>query len=162
MRNRLAPQGRWLRLGLAAAVLLALLGLALLRPARPFLPCGFHALSGLPCLFCGGTRAARAILHGDLQAAIYLNPLAFPALALVAATLVVLLVEAAAARSLVPWEAVAQRFGRLAPILVLPALAFWVIHIYLALRTPKPELVDFRNPIAAAAGEMLQPIHRQP
>ena len=149
-------------MGLSAAVLLALLGLALLRPARPIFPCGFHALSGLPCLFCGGTRAVRAILHGDLQAAIYLNPLAFPALALVVATVVVLLIEAAAARSLVPWEDFVRRFGRIAPVLVLPALGFWVIHIYLALRTPKPELVDFHNPIAAAVGEMVQPIHRQP
>ncbi|MEI8311300.1 MAG: DUF2752 domain-containing protein [Verrucomicrobiota bacterium] len=151
--SRLAPEGRWLRWGLAAAILLALIFLALPLPERgpPLLPCGFHAVSGLPCLFCGGTRAARAILHGNLQAALYLNALAFPALALAVAASLVLLVEAAAARPLAPWEAYLRRLSRLAPVLVLPALAWWMVHLYFALRTPKPELVDFRNPIAAGA-----------
>jgi len=151
--NKLAPEGRWLRLGLAAAILFALVFLALPLPEHrpPFLPCGFHAMSGLPCLFCGGTRAASAILHGNLQAALYFNALAFPALALVAAASLVLLVEAAAARPLAPWEACLNCVGRIAPVLVLPALAWWMVHLYFALRTPKPELVDFRNPIAAGA-----------
>lgn len=156
MRNRLTPQGRWLRLGLAAAILLALVGLSMPCPVRPFLPCGFHAVSGLPCLFCGGTRAARAILHGDLRTAIYLNLLAFPALAFVAAAWVVLVVEAVAARSLAPWEAVVRRLSRLAPAFILSAVVWWGVHIYLALRTPKPELVNFHNPIAVAAEAMVQ------
>lgn len=151
--NRLAPEGRWLRLGLAAAVLLTLVFLALPLPEHrpPFLPCGFHAMSGLPCLFCGGTRATRAILHGNLPAALYLNALAFPALALVVAASLVLLVEAAAGRPLAPWEEYPRRLKRLVPVLILPAMAWWMIHLYYALRTPKPELVDFRNPIAIGA-----------
>ena len=161
--NRLPPEGRWLRLGLAVAVLLVLLvllGLRIPRSAGPFLPCGFHAMSGLPCLFCGGTRAVRAILHGDLGAALYLNALAFPSLALVAAGFVVLLVEAAAARPLAPWEAICRRLNRSALVLILPALAWWMVHLYFALRTPKPELVDFRNPIAAGAEALVRPTAR--
>lgn len=32
-------------------------------------PCPFRALTGLDCPFCGGTRAAMALLHGDIGAA---------------------------------------------------------------------------------------------
>ena len=166
MSNRppISAEGRWLRIGLAAVMLLVMGLLAVsslgAAPGLPFFPCGFHAVSGLPCLFCGGTRAARAILHGDLHAAVYLNALAFPGLALAAATVVVLLLEAAAARPLALWDALFRHFSRLAPVLVLPALAWWTIHIYFALRTPKPELVDFRNPIAAKAGALAGTLSR--
>jgi len=40
-----------------------------------FIPgCGFLALTGLPCLTCGGTRAVQAILSGDLVTAAGWNP----------------------------------------------------------------------------------------
>ena len=76
-----------MRLGLAVSIPLVLGFIALPPVGRhpPFLFCGFHAASGLPCLFCGGTRAVRAILRGDLREAVYLNAIAFPALAIVAA-----------------------------------------------------------------------------
>jgi hypothetical protein len=38
-------------------------------------PCLFHQSTGLHCPGCGGTRAARALLAGDLSAAIGWNPL---------------------------------------------------------------------------------------
>jgi hypothetical protein len=163
-RPPISAESRWLRIGLAAAILLVVGLLAVSGPgnrtATPFFPCGFHAVSGLPCLLCGGTRAARAILHGDLHAAVYLNALAFPSLALAAATVVVLLLEAAAARPLALRDALFRHLSRLVPVLVLPALAWWMVHIYFALRTPKPELVDFRNPIAARAGALAATLSR--
>lgn len=159
--NRLSPEGRWLRLGVALSMILVLAALAFLRSERrvtlPALPCAFHAISGLPCLFCGGTRATGAILDGNPGAALRLNALAFPALALLAMTLVALLVEAASGRPLAPWEAFLRRLNRLAPILIVSGLAWWLFHIYSALRTPKPELVNFRNPIAAAARALVDP-----
>ena len=155
LMNRISPEGRWLRFGLALAMVLVLLSLAFLRSERrltlPALPCAFHSISGLPCLFCGGTRAACAILDGNPRAALRLNILAFPALGLLAIAMLSLVVEAASGRPLAPWEAFLRRTNRLAPILIVPALAWWMFHIYSALRTPKPELVDFRNPIAAGA-----------
>ena len=157
--NSIPPEGRWLRLGLAGSILLVL-GFLALPPmgSHPlFLTCGFHAASGLPCLFCGGTRAARAILHGDLRAALYLNALAFPALALVAGTFFVLLAEAVAGHPLAPWKTRFRRLNRFAPALIALALAWWVFHIYIALRTPKPELVDFRNPVASRAKAIVGP-----
>jgi hypothetical protein len=159
--NRLSPEGRWLRLGLALAMILVLAALAFLRSERrvtlPALPCAFHAISGLPCLFCGGTRAACAILDGNPAAALRLNALAFPALAMLVMAFAALLVEAASGYPLAPGEVFLRRLNRFAPALVVCGLAWWMFHICSALRTPKPELVDFRNPIAAAARMLVAP-----
>ncbi len=45
-----------------------------LAPLLP--PCPFRALTGIPCLSCGTTRAAEALLHGDVLRALAINPLA--------------------------------------------------------------------------------------
>jgi hypothetical protein len=42
--------------------------------------CPFLAMTGLPCLTCGATRATIAFLHGDFLLAFSWNPLAFLAL----------------------------------------------------------------------------------
>ena len=39
-------------------------------------PCVFRGLTGVPCPTCGTTRAATAILNGDLGTALAANPLA--------------------------------------------------------------------------------------
>lgn len=59
------------------------------------LPCPFRALTGWWCPLCGGTRMGAALLHGDVVAAFWFNPLAL--VGLLAATLVGIcwLVEAA-------------------------------------------------------------------
>lgn len=61
--------------------LAALLSALALRPLwlaiAPLLPpCPFRALTGIPCLSCGTTRAAVAMLHGRPLDALLLNPLA--------------------------------------------------------------------------------------
>jgi hypothetical protein len=57
----------------ASALLLRPFWLAL----APVLPaCPFRALTGIPCLSCGTTRAAVALLHGNPLAALAVNPLA--------------------------------------------------------------------------------------
>jgi hypothetical protein len=38
-------------------------------------PCPLHALTGVPCLTCGSTRAALALARGDVAAAVASNPL---------------------------------------------------------------------------------------
>lgn len=61
--------------GVAAASTTALrpLWLALV----PVLPaCPMRTLTGIPCPTCGTTRAAVALLHGDIPAALQANPLA--------------------------------------------------------------------------------------
>jgi hypothetical protein len=37
--------------------------------------CGFRRLTDLPCLACGGTRSARALLAADFLSALAFNPL---------------------------------------------------------------------------------------
>lgn len=41
----------------------------------PFQCCPFKLLTGLPCPGCGGLRAAKAFLQGDILRALYINPL---------------------------------------------------------------------------------------
>ncbi|MCX7869889.1 MAG: DUF2752 domain-containing protein, partial [Terrimicrobiaceae bacterium] len=42
-------------------------------------PCAFHAITGLPCGFCGGTRALRLAASGEWEASLRMNPVALPA-----------------------------------------------------------------------------------
>lgn len=56
---------------------------------RDLLFCPLHTVTGIPCSFCGGTRAVIALAHGDLPRAVAYNPLAlalFAAMVLAAAT----------------------------------------------------------------------------
>ncbi|MEI6072601.1 MAG: DUF2752 domain-containing protein [Verrucomicrobiae bacterium] len=147
--NRLSGRARWIRAGIVAGIAAALAVLACGLPHHPSLSCAFHALTGLPCLFCGGTRAAGALLHGQWERALYLNPLAFPAL--LAALLVAgsLAIEAARGRPLCGWErALRPTGGRLAAAAAALCLAWWFPHVVLSLKTPKPELVNLHNPVA--------------
>ena len=149
--------------GLRVAVVVVLLGgFALLSGPRPparisLLPCGLHALTGLPCPLCGGTRAARAILAGNWDCAVYLNALAFPALILVALLMAALSVEAIFGRDVLSWSAAAGWVARWGPLLIALTIVWWLPHLFLALRTPKPELVDLGNPIAACLRAKLAP-----
>ncbi len=75
--TRASPQARAALLAWGGAALLALL----VRPAWPvaaaWLPaCTFHELTGLACPTCGTTRAALALLEGDVLTALWINPLA--------------------------------------------------------------------------------------
>ncbi len=76
---------RWLRadesdhelIWLAVTVSGALLALAWLALRLPWPGCTFRALTGLPCVTCGATRASLSFLHGELGAAWRFNPLIF-------------------------------------------------------------------------------------
>ena len=78
-----AGSGR--RIGLGLLMVLSALpgGLIVLRAltlprSSPGLPdlCPLHRTTGLWCPLCGGTRATREIMHGDLRAAMGYNPFA--------------------------------------------------------------------------------------
>jgi len=66
----------WLAVSIAALIGGAVwLGLHL-----PTLRCPFLAVTGYPCLTCGATRCAIALLHGNFSVAWHWNPLALVAL----------------------------------------------------------------------------------
>ena len=79
-RNSIAPRAKAAILLVAAGA--ALLVLFLFDPAsvRIYPPCPFHALTGLNCPGCGSLRASHALLHGEFQRALALNPLMVAAL----------------------------------------------------------------------------------
>ena len=64
----------WIFIGLFAALLFILYGLhfPLLHTVPP---CMFHALTGLYCPGCGGTRAVFALLHGQVIRSLYYHPI---------------------------------------------------------------------------------------
>ncbi len=63
----------WLFVSLGTAAALAIWLWARLPMPR----CIFHSLTGVPCLTCGATRAARQFFHGHFGASFLFNPLAF-------------------------------------------------------------------------------------
>lgn len=68
----------------------AMLGIAAVRPALPatdIVLCPLRRATGVPCPFCGMTRAVTALVHGDFPAALLSNP---GALLVVAVALLVL------------------------------------------------------------------------
>lgn len=102
----------------------------------------FHNTIGLPCLLCGGTRAMHFILHGEFQQALYYNWLAFPALLVAAILALVMCLEVARQRVLLP--IIRFNTSRVV-VLVLVLASLWAQHVYDALSSPKPELLNQRG-----------------
>ena len=150
----LLPHERWLRAGLLAVLGLAFVFLAI-HSALPSLPCGFRSVTGLPCAMCGGTRSASALIAGNFTQALYLNALALPVLAGMLLGGLIALAELLRGRALADWSVWKGRLGKILPVSLLLLFAWWIPHVVIALKTPKPELIDLRNPIAAWAAAWL-------
>lgn len=155
----LFPHQRRFRGYAAAAIAGALAVLALLpldRSPSAFPTCPFLSLTGLPCALCGGTRSAQALLHGEVTRALYLNPAGIPAVAILLLLAAALATEAIRGRPLLDWDHWLRKSGRLAPLAIALLFVWWIPHLIGALRTPKPELLDLRNPVAKAAYESIR------
>ena len=63
----------WLLVGGAS---LCLLGVALVTPGIQLPRCAFKTITGLPCPTCGVTRTIIALSRGDVDRAMFMNPLA--------------------------------------------------------------------------------------
>lgn len=70
--------------GLAGAAALAFLYHVNPHTRQVFVPCPFHALTGLYCPACGGLRMVHDLLHGDVVTALHDNAVAIPAVAIAA------------------------------------------------------------------------------
>ncbi len=146
---------RKFRASAAAIIVVMLVGAALLPLTPPprfsGLPlCVLKSATGLPCPLCGGTRATQALLRGDLARALYLNVAALPAVMTFVTAALVLGWEAMRGRAVGDWDALLRRLRSLLPILAALLCVYWLLHLMNALRAPKSELVDLRNPIAHA------------
>jgi hypothetical protein len=66
----------WAVVGLSALAVAGALPAALERLAAFLTSCPHRALTGAPCPLCGVTTAALALLRGDVEASLALNPFA--------------------------------------------------------------------------------------
>jgi hypothetical protein len=109
--------------------------------------CG--AITGLPCIFCGMTRALHLLLNGDFGGALYFNWLAFPFLGAVVFLVAVCVIEMANRRVILNWNTCAPLTARKLTIIGLTVLMLWTLQAYLAVSQHKHELLNPRGPLYA-------------
>ncbi len=102
--------------------------------------CG--AVTGLPCIFCGTTRAVHYLINGDFARALYFNWLSFP---VTIATLLILLVFAA--ETVLRRRVIQMRFSfRITPqraaLLASGITAMWLLQVAIAVGLHKRELLN--------------------
>ena len=107
--------------------------------------CG--AITGLPCIFCGMTRALHLLLNGDFSGAIYFNWLAFPFLGVAVLLIALFAVEVTKRRVIVNLSTILPvTFGRLT-VIGLCLFLLWTSQAYLAVSHHKHELLNPRGPL---------------
>ncbi len=107
--------------------------------------CG--AVTGLPCIFCGLTRALHFLLHGDLARALYFNWLAFPFLAAALVLELTLLLELLTGQNLLARLPRPRLSGRTLGLCLAGLLILWAFQIYLAVAGHKTELLNPAGPL---------------
>src|SRR5438067_4371273 len=105
--------------------------------------CG--AITGLPCIFCGMTRALHLLLNGDFAGAIYFNWLAFPFVAVLIFLITLFAIEMAQRRVIWRLCAVLPMTRRRLTVLGLGLLLLWAWQAYLAVSHHKHELLNPRG-----------------
>jgi len=104
--------------------------------------CPFFQLSGLPCLFCGGTRATQALLRGQWEQAFYYNWLAFPAVLGVVVLMLLWSIELYRGHRLFRWEGHWLWRSPTLWLFGVMGMVSWSWHIYQAITIPKQELLN--------------------
>ncbi len=107
--------------------------------------CG--AITGLPCIFCGMTRALHFLLQGNFARALYFNWLAFPVTAALGCAWLLFLAEIVSRRNLFArlprWHLTRNSLGGLLAGLLL----LWCFQVYLAVSLHKHELLNPAGPL---------------
>lgn len=96
--------------------------------------CGMLRWFGLPCPFCGSTRALAAVAAFDVPSAIRLNPLTLLLLASSSVWFLIWSAELFLRRRFIPWERLLERKVFVQILLPSLVLANW---IYLCLTLPR-------------------------
>lgn len=145
-----SSESRW-RVAFVIALAATLAVLAAFDPVdvgrwTPFaISCG--AVTGLPCVFCGMTRAIHFICVGDFGRAFYFNWLAFPVLTLGFVAAICAICEVGKQRRFVRLNlAFSPRVARYAVVLL---VALWMQQAFLAVHYHKSELLNPRGPLYA-------------
>jgi len=109
--------------------------------------CG--AITGLPCIFCGMTRALHSLLNADFTRAIYFNWLAFPFLAVTVFLIALFAVEVTRRRVIVNLSMILRATFRRLTVIGLCLFLLWTSQVYLAISQHKHELLNPRGPLYA-------------
>lgn len=147
----LTSRAAWIRGVAVTAMVFGGLGLRSSNPNTwswlPIHPsCG--AVTGLPCIFCGTTRALHCLLNGDFARALYFNWLAFVVAGVGLMLALLFLMEIFVRRRLWRWP----RFEftpRLAAFCAAGLVALWLFQVTLAISLHKHELLNPRGPLYA-------------
>ena len=129
----------------------ALCALAFVQPGSlpgwfPFATsCG--AVTGLPCIFCGMTRAMYYLLHGEFARTLYYNWLAFPLLAGALALCLLNALELWLGRNLLARLPRLRFTRRSLGVLAAGFVLLWSFQVYLAVSQHKTELLNPRGPL---------------
>lgn len=107
--------------------------------------CG--AITGLPCIFCGMTRALHALLNGNFTEAIYFNWLAIPFLIVIVSIIGLFVAEMASRRIIFRWNVIAPINRSKLTIIGLTLFLLWTLQVYLAVSQHKHELLNRRGPL---------------
>ena len=144
------PEIHW-RFSCLALLPVLLLTLGLVGPESlpkwfPFaISCG--AITGLPCIFCGMTRAVYYLLHGEFGRALYYNWLAFPFIASAIAIFAVHLMELILDRKLLSRMPSIHLTRASLAATALGFVLLWCLQVYLAVSQHKTELLNPNGPL---------------
>jgi hypothetical protein len=142
----LSPGALWLRLGWLALVVGSGASLRLFAPSQLSAWSPFHtscgAITGLPCLFCGTTRAMHHLLNGNFSAALYYNWLAFPILAVALALSALFVAELIVGKRLLAIERRICVSPRTLAFGFAIIFSLWSLQVYLAVSQHKSELLN--------------------
>src|SRR5437016_7478398 len=144
----LGPRFAFITSASAALLLLRCIDPVVAGSWLPFHPsCG--AITGLPCIFCGMTRALHLLLNGDFIGAIYFNWLAFPFLGAIIFLLALFAIEIAKRRVIWKLNVVLSMTRRRLMVFGLGLLLLWTLQAYLAISQHRHELLNPHGPLYA-------------
>ncbi|MGI9086170.1 MAG: DUF2752 domain-containing protein [Chthoniobacterales bacterium] len=143
---RLTNRARLFRVAALAAMILAALALRAFSPGWLPLRASCGAVTGLPCIFCGTTRALHFLLLGDFGRALYFNWLAFVVAAAALILAGVFVAEFFLRRRVLLLPTFAVTPGRIAGFAG-GLIALWIFQVTLAVSLHKHELLNPHGPL---------------
>lgn len=149
MIAQLTPAERKWRVLSLALIPITLFALRIIPPGSLWLPfpTSCDAITGLPCIFCGTTRAMHHLLQGEFGRALYYNWLAFPLLAGAGAAFLFQLLELVKDRNLLVLFPRPRLTRRSLGATVTGFVVLWSLQVYFAVSQHKSELLNPNGPL---------------